>query len=114
MELVFALCFGSVVLLLVLRVDSPTVALSALATTRAQAMYIQAHTVPEDFQSTDNKLRFMEGIVEAGERVAVLGHGSQRPDPGGAGTYREMPTRLLLHGNAELPLMLTDQVAPLP
>lgn len=54
-------------------------------------------------------IRASEGILEAGERVAVGGLARWLPDPDAAGgTYRETPKRLVLEGSPSLPLFLSD------
>jgi hypothetical protein len=54
-------------------------------------------------------LRAFEGILEAGERVAVGGLARWMPDPDAAGgNYRETPTRLVLEASESLPLFLSD------
>jgi hypothetical protein len=54
-------------------------------------------------------LRAYEGILEAGERVAVGGLARWMPDPDAAGgNYRETPKRLVLQASESLPLFLSD------
>ena len=54
-------------------------------------------------------LRAYEGVLEAGERVAVGGLARWMPDPDAAGgSYREVPKRLVLQGSESLPLFLSD------
>ena len=65
----------------------------------------------------NKKLRYKEGILEAGESVAVLGRGTKEPDPSGVHQqtgYREAsPMRLRLGRSAKLPLMISDDVSTL-
>ena len=57
-------------------------------------------------------LRAYEGILEAGERVAVGGLARWMPDPDAAGgNYRETPKRLVLEASESLPLFLSDDPA---
>jgi len=59
-------------------------------------------------------LRAFEGILEAGERVAVGGLARWMPDPDAAGgNYRETPKRLVLEASESLPLFLSDDPAAL-
>jgi hypothetical protein len=59
-------------------------------------------------------LRAYEGILEAGERVAVGGLARWMPDPDAAGgNYRETPKRLVLEASESLPLFLSDDPAAL-
>lgn len=59
-------------------------------------------------------LRAYEGVLEAGERVAVGGLARWMPDPDAVGgNYRETPTRLVLEASQSLPLFLSDDPATL-
>ena len=59
-------------------------------------------------------LRAYEGVLEAGERVAVGGLARWVPDPDAAGgNYRETPKRLVLEASESLPLFLSDDPAAL-
>ena len=59
-------------------------------------------------------LRAYEGVLEAGERVAVGGLARWMPDPDAAGgNYRETPKRLVLEASESLPLFLSDDPATL-
>ncbi len=59
-------------------------------------------------------LRAFEGVLEAGERVAVGGLARWMPDPDAAGgNYREVPKRLVLEASESLPLFLSDDPAAL-
>jgi hypothetical protein len=54
-------------------------------------------------------LRAYEGVLEAGERVAVGGLARWLPDPDAAGgSYRETPTRLVMQASEAMPLFLSD------
>lgn len=60
-------------------------------------------------------LSYREGILEAGEQVAVLGFGLREPDPEPPGRddqrgYRTgPPTRLLMSGGQKMPLTISDE-----
>jgi hypothetical protein len=59
----------------------------------------------------NRNLRYKEGVLEAGEPVAVLGRGMREPDPNpksSAGAYREMATRLVMVSGTEYPLWVSD------
>jgi len=59
-------------------------------------------------------LRAYEGILEAGERVAVGGIARWIPDPDAAGgSYRETPKRLVLEASESLGLFLSDDKSAL-
>ncbi|HEY1550517.1 MAG TPA: hypothetical protein VGG28_21965 [Kofleriaceae bacterium] len=53
---------------------------------------------------------FREAVIEAGALVEVIGSGEREPDPtmplGGAGVYREMPTRMRLVARRGYPLVV--------
>ena len=59
-------------------------------------------------------LRAHEGILEAGERVAVGGIARWMPDPAAAGgNYRETPRRLVLESSESLGIFLSDDKSTL-
>jgi hypothetical protein len=59
-------------------------------------------------------LRAYEGILEAGERVAVGGIARWMPDPDAAGgNYRETPKRLVLESSESLGVFLSDDKSAL-
>lgn len=59
-------------------------------------------------------LRGYEGILEAGERVAVGGIARWMPDPDAAGgSYRETPKRLVLESSESLGIFLSDDKSTL-
>lgn len=59
-------------------------------------------------------LRAYEGVLEAGERVAVGGLARWEPDPDAAGgNYRETPKRLVLQASEALPIFLSDDPSAL-
>lgn len=59
-------------------------------------------------------LRGFEGILEAGERVAVGGIARWMPDPDAAGgSYRETPKRLVLESSESLGIFLSDDKSTL-
>ncbi len=65
----------------------------------------------------NKKIRYKEGILEAGESVAVLGRGTKEPDPSGVqkqAGYREAPPmRLRFGSSSKRPLMISDDVGTL-
>lgn len=59
---------------------------------------------------TRRKIALREGVIEAGERVSVLGVAAREPDPTAAPAgYRDAaPTRLRLAGSRRDPLVISD------
>ncbi|ACY13699.1 hypothetical protein [Haliangium ochraceum] len=56
-------------------------------------------------------LRYREGILEAGEQVAVCGRGVREPDPDArtpSPGYREMATRVVMKPSLDFPLYVSD------
>ena len=65
--------------------------------------------IPTEGTFFRKNLRGHEGILEAGERVAVGGIARWMPDPDAAGgSYRETPKRLVLEASESLPLFFSD------
>ncbi len=60
-------------------------------------------------------LRYREGILAAGEKVAVMGMGMREPDPdvaNASGGYRDAPAmRLRLGGSSKHPLVISDDLS---
>lgn len=51
------------------------------------------------WEARDSELRFQEGVIKAGDEVALIGKARWQADPeGGGGNYREPPKRLVLDG----------------
>ena len=64
----------------------------------------------------NKNLRYREGVIEAGELVAVCGHGQREPDPdprAAAGGYRDTTTRLVLSAGPTMPLYVSDDLSTL-
>lgn len=81
------------------------------AATESEARYLAKHqrsALPSD------RIRYMEGILQAGDMVAVLARGTTEPDPGGASRqagYREAPPmRVRMSGSKKSPLVLSTNV----
>lgn len=73
------------------------------------------HTTSTDL-GFNKTLRYREGVLEAGETVAVCGMGTREvdPDPRTArGGYRENASRLVLSASDEMPLYVSDSLSVL-
>lgn len=78
------------------------------------ARYLGTRGVSVEGTLFRKNLRASEGILEAGERVAVGGLARWLPDPDAAGgNYRETPKRLVLQASEAMPLFLSDDPATL-
>ena len=76
--------------------------------------YLSARGVSVEGTFFRKNLRAYEGVLEAGERVAVGGLARWVPDPDAAGgSYRETPQRLVLEGSESMPLFFSDDPATL-
>lgn len=56
-------------------------------------------------------LRYVEGIIEEGEAVRVLGYGMHDTDHERASGYRDTATLLVLQGTPDQPLLISDEPA---
>ena len=74
------------------------------------AAYLERHLPGAGAAAPSRKMRFLEGVVEEGERVAVAGRGriEPDPDPSAASGYRQTSMRLVLEGSERRPLYLSD------
>ncbi len=79
--------------------------------TPAEAAFLAKHGGESKGWIFNKKLRYIEAVIEPGERVAVLGSGIREPDPQGTPTegYRSAaPTRLRLTSSPQHPLGISD------
>ena len=81
--------------------------------TPAEESFLQRHGRASQGLLFNKRLRYREGVLEAGEEVAVLGYGVCEPDPdavGAARGYREGPQmRVVMSGNSKVPLVISDE-----
>jgi len=81
--------------------------------TPAEAAFLGRHGVSGTGWFLNRSMRYTEGVITPGERVAVLGRGVREPDPDGAraatGYRDELPTRLRIGGSADHPILVTDR-----
>ncbi len=80
--------------------------------TQAEEAFLARHGKLGTGWFLNKTLRYKEGILEAGEGVAVLGRGTLEPDPDGvarAAGYRSgPPMRLQMRGTLQEPLRISD------
>ncbi len=102
---------------LAITVDSHTRSGSFDDPTDLERSFLNAHGRDGKAWVFNKKVRYKEGVLEAGESVAVLGRGTKEPDPSGvhkqAGYRDAPPMRLRLGRSAKLPLMISDDVSTL-
>jgi hypothetical protein len=99
-----------------LTVDSRTKSGTFDAPTEQERNYLNSHGQEgEGWWGFNKSLRYREGILEAGEAVAVLGRGVKEPDPDGveqARGYRSAPPmRLRMRGSQKGPLLISDDTS---
>jgi hypothetical protein len=73
--------------------------------------FLARHGQPEKLLVFNRSYRYREGILEVGERVAVVGVPVREPDPDAAAVrgYREAVTRVRLAGTDARPLAISDE-----
>ena len=98
-----------------LTIDSRTKSGTFDAPTDRERNYLNSHGQEGKGWVFNKSLRYREGILEAGERVAVLGRGVREPDPEGvqqASGYRSTPPmRLRMRGSQNAPLLISDDTS---
>jgi hypothetical protein len=81
--------------------------------TAAEAGFLERHGMAAKGWFLRKNLRYLEGVIEPGERVAVLGRAVREPDPGAVAQvtgYRdELPTRVRIGGTKEQPIIVSDR-----
>ncbi|MBI2895377.1 MAG: hypothetical protein HYY06_17615 [Deltaproteobacteria bacterium] len=73
--------------------------------------FLQRHGQSSEGWIFNKTLRFREGVLEAGERVAILGWAEREidPEPGGAGHgFRDAASRVVLRANGIQALRVSD------
>jgi hypothetical protein len=79
--------------------------------TPSQEAFLEKHGHVGKGWIFNKKLRYVEAVIEPGERVAILGSGIREPDPKGLPSegYRSAPpTRLRLTSSPQYPLAISD------
>ncbi len=95
-------------------VDSHTKSGTFNDPTQVERAYLESHGRDGQGWVFNKTLRYKEGILEAGEELAVLGRGTKEPDPDGVasvgGGYRSgPPMRLRMRGTQSEPLLISDE-----
>lgn len=82
----------------------------------ALVSFLLRHGIARERWFTERQLRYREGVIEEGTRVAACGHGhfEANPDPRTiTGGYRDNASLLVLHGTRTAPLFLSSDTAVL-
>ena len=98
-------------------VDSHTESKTFDDPTDRERSYLASQEKDGESWNLDKTTRYREGILEAGELVAVLGRGVREPDPEGVakadGFRATPPMRLRMRGSQNVPLVISDDAATL-
>lgn len=98
---------------LLLEMDSTTRSGSLDDATPVEESFLARHGFASTGWWLNKTLRYTEGVIEAGERVAVLGRGVREPDPDArprdSGYRGALPTRICVGGTPEHPIVVTDR-----
>jgi hypothetical protein len=80
--------------------------------TPTEMAFLERHAQDGQGWLFNKHLRYREGVIAVGERIAAMGRPVREPDPdavGHAGGYRdERPTRVRLGGSPQHPIVLSD------
>ena len=99
--------------LVAIRVDRNTVSGAFDRPTPSEQRFLQRHGQASNEWFGGRSLRYEEGILEEGERVAVYGRGTWEPDPDAVAQtrgYRDgPPMRLHFRGTPQAPLLISDE-----
>lgn len=82
----------------------------------ALVSFLRRHGISRDRWFTERQLRYREGVIAEGARVAARGYGTfeANPDPRTAkGGYRDNASLLVLHGTRAAPLFISNDTAVL-
>jgi CBS domain-containing protein len=98
---------------LLLHMDSTTRSGRFDSATPVEESFLARHQFASTGWFLDKTLRDREGVIEAGERVAIVGRGLRQPDPDAAadphGAPGMLPTRVVIAGTAQQPVLVTDR-----
>lgn len=75
--------------------------------TPVEEAFLARHEVRSTGWFLNRTLRYTEGVIEPGERVAVIGRGEREADVDGP--HGALATRVRLRGTADEPVLVTDR-----
>lgn len=97
---------------LLVEMDSTTRSGTFDDATPVEEDFLRRHNMGSQGWFFNKTLRYLEGVIEPGERVAVLGRAVREPDPDAAGAvtgYRDaLPTRVRVGGSKDHPIIVSD------
>jgi hypothetical protein len=94
---------------LLLHMDSTTRSGVFDGATPVEASFLARHGMESTGWFLNKTLRYTEGIIEPGERVAVIGHAAREPAADATDPYGSLTTRVRIAGTPELPILVTDR-----
>jgi CBS domain-containing protein len=99
---------------LLLQMDSTTRSGVFDSATEVEASFLDRHGFASTGWFLNKTLRYTEGVIEAGERVAIVGRGVREPDPAAAtpdlqGYPGLLPTRVVIAGTEDHTVLVTDR-----
>lgn len=77
--------------------------------TAAEESFLRRHGLASTGWFLNKTLRYVEGVIEPGERVAVIGRGVREPEPDPIGHGGGLSTRVRIAGTADEPVLVTDR-----
>ena len=92
---------------LLLQMDATTRSGILDSATPVEASFLERHGVASTGVWLNKTLRYTEGVIEPGERVAIVGRGVREPDPD-AGPDA-LATRIRLGGSEDQPILITNR-----
>lgn len=81
--------------------------------TPVEEAFLARHDLASTGWVLNKTLRYTEGVIEPGERVAIIGRGVREPDPAAGvdvtGYHSALATRVRISGTADEPVLVTDR-----
>ncbi len=98
---------------MLLQMDAATRSGVLDSATPVEASFLARHGLDSQGWLLNKTFRYTEGVIEPGERVAILGRGAREPDPSTAADeagYRSaLSTRVRIAGTPDEPVLVTDR-----